>query len=64
MVIEGRNSVAVKRVKSKSKFKAQEELNHTSKTEGSTVQPTVMSQGLGQLHVVFPRVPVLVHFSS
>ena len=39
-------------------------LNHTSKAEGSTVPPVVMSQGLGQLLVVFPRVPVLAPFSS
>ena len=39
-------------------------LNRTLKAESSTVPPVVMSQGLGQLHVVFLRVPVLAPFSS
>ena len=34
------------------------------KREGSTVLAMVMNQGLGQLHVVFPRVPILTPFSS
>ena len=38
--------------------------NHTQKTEGSTVPPMVMSQGLGQLHLVFPKVPVLAPYFS
>ena len=39
-------------------------LNHTTNTEDSTGPPTVMSQGLGQLHAVFPRFPVLAPLSS